>query len=55
MISLENISSLINGIVVENEPMKNHTTYKIGGPADYYICPSDAYDLEKIIKVPSLI
>lgn len=51
MISLENISSLINGIVVENEPMKNHTTYKIGGPADYYICPSDAYDLEKIIKI----
>jgi len=51
MISLENISSIINGMVVENEPMKNHTTYRIGGPADYYICPSDSYDLEKIVKI----
>ncbi len=23
----------------QEEPMKNHTTFRIGGPAEYYICP----------------
>ena len=24
-----------------DEPMKDHTTFKVGGPADCYVCPSD--------------
>ncbi len=28
-------------ILVE-EPMKNHTTFRIGGPAEYYVCPNAA-------------
>ena len=28
-----------------NEPMKNHTTFRIGGPADVFIVPSDAMTL----------
>lgn len=27
--------------VLQKEPMKNHTTFRIGGPADYYICPKE--------------
>lgn len=27
------------GQVWENEPMKNHTTFRIGGPADIFACP----------------
>ena len=27
------------GQVCENEPMKNHTTFRIGGPADIFACP----------------
>lgn len=27
------------GQVCENEPMKNHTTFRIGGPADIFVCP----------------
>lgn len=26
---------------IENEPMKNHTSFKIGGPARLFICPRD--------------
>lgn len=28
------------GSVFENEPMKNHTTFRIGGPADVLVCPA---------------
>ena len=27
------------GTVYENEPMRNHTTFRIGGPADFLACP----------------
>lgn len=27
--------------VLENEPMCRHTTFKIGGPADFFVAPSD--------------
>ncbi len=27
------------GLVFENEPMRNHTTFRIGGPADLFACP----------------
>ena len=25
--------------VLTDEPMKNHTTFRVGGPADYYTIP----------------
>ena len=28
------------GNVLKDEPMKMHTTFRIGGPADYFIQPS---------------
>ncbi len=28
-------------VVLRKEPMKNHTTFKIGGPAEYYVCPKE--------------
>ena len=27
--------------VQKDEPMKKHTTFRIGGPADYFIMPSN--------------
>ena len=27
--------------VLVNEPMEKHTTFRVGGPADYFVCPSD--------------
>ena len=36
----ENLSEIIGGgQILENEPMKNHTTFRIGGPADVLVCP----------------
>ena len=33
------------------EPMKNHTTFRIGGPADYYLCPHSTAELQKVIEI----
>lgn len=37
--------------VLENEPMSLHTTFKIGGPADYFVTPRNASDLQKVIRL----
>ena len=39
------------GLVLENEPLANHTTIKIGGPADIYIEPSSVENLEKTMEI----
>ncbi len=33
------------------EPMKKHTTFRIGGPADYYLCPHSTEELQKILQI----
>jgi UDP-N-acetylmuramate dehydrogenase len=37
------------GVVKENEPLSNHTTIKIGGPAQLFIEPSSTENLEKLM------
>lgn len=37
------------GKILFNEPMRNHTTFKIGGPADVMIIPSNEKELIKAI------
>jgi UDP-N-acetylmuramate dehydrogenase len=39
------------GKVKENEPLANHTTMKIGGPADLFIEPSSVENLTKVMNV----
>lgn len=39
------------GKVLENEPMKNHTTYHIGGTVAYYILPSNETALMCILDI----
>ena len=35
-----------------HEPMKKHTTFRIGGPADYYLCPhSTEEEMQKILQI----
>ena len=34
-----------------NEPMKNHTSFKVGGVADILVTPEDISALEKIINI----
>ena len=33
-----------------NEPMSKHTTFKTGGPADYYIIAKNEDDIKKAIE-----
>ena len=37
--------------VQKDEPMKKHTTFRIGGPADYFICPTDIEEIRGIVSV----
>ena len=30
---------------------ENHTTFRIGGPADYYLCPPSTAELQKVIEI----
>lgn len=37
-----------DGSVFINEPMKKHTTFRIGGPADILVKPSDIEQIKKL-------
>jgi UDP-N-acetylmuramate dehydrogenase len=37
--------------VLVDEPMKAHTTFRIGGPADYFLLPENKEELREILKV----
>jgi UDP-N-acetylmuramate dehydrogenase len=45
------LKALNIGKVKENEPLANHTTMKIGGPADLLIEPSSVENLQKTMEV----
>jgi len=47
---LEKLQQL-NIIVRENEPLKNHTTFQIGGPAKFYIEALTPEDLIAVLKI----
>ena len=34
-----------------HEPMKNHTTFRVGGPASYYLCPHTVKEIQEILKI----
>ncbi len=34
----------------KNEPMSRHTSWQVGGPADYYLCPADLSELVEIVR-----
>lgn len=38
-------------IVQINEPMKNHTTFRIGGPADLFVAPETEQELQETVRV----
>ena len=37
--------------VLKNEPMRNHTTFKIGGEADWFLMPQNGEQLKGVISV----
>ncbi len=38
--------------ILINEPMKNHTTFRVGGPADILVTPTSKEELIKCLKLP---
>lgn len=40
------LKSLMIGQVTEKEPLANHTTWKVGGPADLFVVPDDQEKLQ---------
>ena len=39
------------GKIFENEPMKNHITFKVGGPADYFALPATVNELKRLLLI----
>lgn len=37
--------------VYTNEPMRKHTTFRIGGPADFYLCPHSVKEIQKAVEI----
>lgn len=54
--NIEHIADLIRSRVegvklLLNEPMKNHTSFKIGGPADILVEPREVWHIKEIINI----
>lgn len=40
----------LRGILLENEPMSRHTTWRVGGPAERFYKPADLQDLQAFMQ-----
>ena len=49
-INLNNLQLENNTLIYENESLKRHTTFGVGGNANFIIFPKSNHDLIKIIK-----
>lgn len=48
---IQELKQMDVGVVKEKEPLANHTTIKIGGPADCFVEPSSVENLQKTMEV----
>lgn len=46
----EELGRLLQAGVRENEPMALHTSWQVGGAADYYLLPADETELQEIVR-----
>jgi UDP-N-acetylmuramate dehydrogenase len=49
MITQDELKNLIKGDVLFQEPLSKHTTFRIGGPAEWMVFPQDSEDVQKAI------
>lgn len=47
----EDMVSVVRGTVLKDEPLKNHTYFKIGGPASIFAEPEDTEDLKSVLNL----
>ncbi len=50
MFSVEKVKKFFKGNIFLSEPLSRFTTFRIGGPADYYLEPKDGEDLVNLIR-----
>ncbi len=50
MFSVEKVREFFKGNIAFREPLSKFTTFRIGGPADFYLEPKDRNDLINLIK-----
>jgi UDP-N-acetylmuramate dehydrogenase len=48
---MKDLEKSIRGVVLFDEPMARHTSYRVGGPADIFIAPADTDDLVRAIEI----
>jgi UDP-N-acetylmuramate dehydrogenase len=48
---MEELTKSFRGTLLKNEPLKNHTYFKIGGPASLFAVPEDTEDLKAVLKL----
>lgn len=48
---LDELSSSLKGTALKDELLKNHTYFKIGGPASIFVVPEDTDDLKRALKL----
>ena len=41
----------IRGVVLLNELMSKHTSWRVGGPVDYWFAPQDKNDLSRFLNI----
>jgi UDP-N-acetylmuramate dehydrogenase len=46
----QRVTSRIEGKILYNEPLRNHTTWRIGGPADVFIEPASRKDIALLLE-----
>lgn len=49
MLHIEDLHKVFQGHVAVNEPMSKYTSFRIGGPADYYLEPLDKADVVRLV------
>lgn len=50
MFSIDRVREFFKGNISISEPLRRFTTFRIGGPADFYLEPKDREDLVNLIK-----
>ena len=45
------LAALPNGKVLSGEPLRHHTTFRVGGPADLYVRPGSEEELRKAVSI----
>lgn len=46
----DDLATLVRGQLLFNEPMRNHTSLRIGGPADALVIPDDIAEVTRILR-----